>query len=277
MRRRVGQPEEIVGDPGANAPSRRRVPPVLHISFNELPGRRAEDLLPGELGGGVDEGHDILKLVAKSVGAARLVKRGPGPEPATDHLVQQPSIQEQIEGGIGCVNLDGLEDAIPLSARLLECNLGLARFPEPSNQLVRRCEVIGLAEEEDDLGGFLWIQLEAGLDGRTGIDSRAGASGESDALERGRAGRRAMPAQELHAVGGDRLGRRLTSAKATRWPKSSRNGVSGQKSARVGVELGHDVHRRAIPRRPQNPLGEERRRQSPRPRARCSADATGSA
>ena len=46
LRDGVGQPEQVVGDPGAHARARVRVPPVLDVALDELARRGGEDLLP---------------------------------------------------------------------------------------------------------------------------------------------------------------------------------------------------------------------------------------
>src|SRR6185437_13064992 len=60
LSRGVGQPEQVVGDSSPHACPRLRVPPVLNVALNELTGGREEDLLPGHLGFGVNEGEAVL-------------------------------------------------------------------------------------------------------------------------------------------------------------------------------------------------------------------------
>src|SRR5438309_11418285 len=55
----------IIGDACAHAATRRRMPPVLHVAFLELPGRRTHDLCPRFLRRAVDNRHCILELVAE--------------------------------------------------------------------------------------------------------------------------------------------------------------------------------------------------------------------
>src|SRR5271167_1060338 len=45
LNRYVREPQKIVRDSGAYAPARRRVPPVLDVTFDELPGCSAQQLL----------------------------------------------------------------------------------------------------------------------------------------------------------------------------------------------------------------------------------------
>ena len=69
------KPERIVGDSRTNAASRGRVPPMLDVSLG-TGGPPAQDMGSRLLGSGMEERHDILKLIAKPIGAARLVKGG---------------------------------------------------------------------------------------------------------------------------------------------------------------------------------------------------------
>jgi hypothetical protein len=70
LRYHIGQPEQIVGDAGANPSPGRFMPPVLDITFPELPTCSPQNLVTGNLGPGVKKGHDILHLIAKAEGAA---------------------------------------------------------------------------------------------------------------------------------------------------------------------------------------------------------------
>jgi len=55
-------------------PARRRMPPVLDISLDELPGGGPEHVLAREVWARHRERHSVLKLIAKAVGAAGLVE-----------------------------------------------------------------------------------------------------------------------------------------------------------------------------------------------------------
>ena len=71
---RIRQPKQIVRDARAHAASRRRMPPVLHIAFDELARSGEQNLLAGNVAFRDAESQDILQLVAKSVGSADLVE-----------------------------------------------------------------------------------------------------------------------------------------------------------------------------------------------------------
>ena len=45
----VGQPDRVIGDPGAHSPAGRGMPPVLHVAFHELAAGGPEEMLPHDL------------------------------------------------------------------------------------------------------------------------------------------------------------------------------------------------------------------------------------
>ena len=92
VRSNKGEPEEIVGDPGADTGARLWMLPMLHISFHEFPRGRAQDVLASQMWRSVHESHDILQLISKPVSAARLIKSRTAPKSAAEGLIQQPAI-----------------------------------------------------------------------------------------------------------------------------------------------------------------------------------------
>ena len=81
------QEQPVVGEARADAASRWRVPPMLHVAFLELMAARAHEVRARLLGGGDRERHHVLELVAKSVRAARLVETGAREQATRPHLV----------------------------------------------------------------------------------------------------------------------------------------------------------------------------------------------
>ena len=57
--------------------------------------------------------QDVLQLIAKAIGATRLVQPGAPPHAASQRLIRQPSIQKYVEGPIRGFDLDNTE-AVPL-------------------------------------------------------------------------------------------------------------------------------------------------------------------
>ena len=63
----------------ANAATRGRVPPMLHIAFAELMRRGAQEMLAGEGWLGMYQCHHILQLVPKAIRSAGLIEPGASP------------------------------------------------------------------------------------------------------------------------------------------------------------------------------------------------------
>src|SRR4051794_17175387 len=95
-----GKPEEVVAEARADTIAGRLVPPVLDVAFEELAAGGAQEMPTGLLGCRVHERHHVLQLVAGAVGAARLIEARPSPEPTGEHLIDEPAIDEHIEGWI---------------------------------------------------------------------------------------------------------------------------------------------------------------------------------
>ena len=103
----VGQPQQVVRDAGAGAAARRRMPPVLHVAFDELAAaRRAADARARASGFEHRQRHHVLELIAEAVGAARLVERRARPDAAGQRLVEQPAVEQQVHRPIRRRHLD---------------------------------------------------------------------------------------------------------------------------------------------------------------------------
>src|ERR1700732_4957980 len=96
------------------------MPPVLHITFDELSAGGAQQMLAYQFALGDRESHNILELVPEAIGAAGLIESRPGPNTAGQSLVQQPSVQEQIHRGLRRRDLYGVEQVVPKTGRLAE-------------------------------------------------------------------------------------------------------------------------------------------------------------
>ena len=186
---RVRQPEAIVRDPGPDAPTRRRMPPVLDVSLGELVGRGPQEVLPGELAPRGHQGDDVLELVAEPVGAAGLVERRPRPQPAGERLVDEPAVEHDVHRAVGRPHLDRALGVVPVARHAAQRRLVVGRPPAP-DEVGRRRGVVRLAEQHDDLGPRSVGELEAGLQG--GARIQAGAGGSLQPVIRG-PGRRAGP------------------------------------------------------------------------------------
>ena len=80
-----------------------------HVARLELACGRGQDVPPRQLRRGMDQRHHVLQLVAEAKRAAGLIESRTAPDAARQALVQQPAIQQQIHGGIRCVDLHRTE------------------------------------------------------------------------------------------------------------------------------------------------------------------------
>src|ERR1700733_158130 len=96
------------------------MPPMLHVAFGELPRGRCKNVLAGELRGGINERHAVLQLIAKAKRAARLIQRGSAPESAAERLIEEPAVQQKIDGQDRRLYLQRAERSIPPPARRVE-------------------------------------------------------------------------------------------------------------------------------------------------------------
>ena len=110
----IGKPGEIVGNMGAHAAARGGMPPMLHIAFLKLAGGGAQNMVAREIPPRHQERHHILQLIAKPVSAARLIKRGAGPQPAGQRLIQKPAVEHKVHRAVGRPDLDGAQVGVPL-------------------------------------------------------------------------------------------------------------------------------------------------------------------
>ena len=69
------QPQQIVGAERAHAHAGFRMPPMLHVAFDELARGGTQNVGPRNLGPRIDEGQRILQLIAETEGAAGLIER----------------------------------------------------------------------------------------------------------------------------------------------------------------------------------------------------------
>ena len=102
---------------------------------------------------GSDERHAVLQLVAKAVGAARLIERRAGPDAAGERLIEQPAVQHDVHRPIGRLHLDRAEHILPVPTDLGQtrrrdrprdsARSGSARpprsQPRPERTRLRRC------------------------------------------------------------------------------------------------------------------------------------------
>src|SRR5687768_5395786 len=107
---------------------------MLHVPFDELPTGGRQDLLAAEPRRRVDQRHCILQLISESDRSARMIESRPSPDPAAQCLIEQSSIEHEVDRQIGGPYLNGLEQLILPGASHLQRLLNLACSLESPQQ-----------------------------------------------------------------------------------------------------------------------------------------------
>ena len=175
---------------------------MLHVALDELPRRRAQQMLARHLRLRHAKRHHVLKLVAKAISAARLIERRARPHPAGERLIEQPAVQQNVHGAVGRRHLNRAQRVVPETSDRAEdgIEIGGAVFLEQRLRFGCRRR---LAEQEDDLGRAVRLELQPGLQRAARIEAGADPVGERRrAGQRGRLIERAVAAEELRPVAG---------------------------------------------------------------------------
>ena len=254
------QPQEIVRAARAHAAAGRRMPPVLDVALLELARRAKQQLRAHELRRGVRKRHRVLQLVAESERAARLVVPAPAPEPATDHLVQQPAVGERVQRLVRRLDLERAEQAPPLLPHRTERRVRRAGLAERAHERAGFVRVGRGAEAEDDLPRLPVLELERDLDRGAGIHQRAHATRQMHALERRGPRQVAVAADELEAIPGQRALGLVHVEERDPLAELGVEGIAREQGAAARIELGDHVHRRLRREVAQHPFDVARHR-----------------
>src|SRR4029077_4468923 len=104
----------IIGNAGPNAPARRRMPPVLNVTLNELPRGGPQYLRARHIALRDSERHDVLELIAKPIRAAGLIKRRSRPDTTDERLIEQPAVEHNVHSPIRSGHLNRAKNVIPM-------------------------------------------------------------------------------------------------------------------------------------------------------------------
>ena len=148
---------------------------MLNIAGAELTGSGSQKLFPCDFTSSRSKGHDILKLVAKPVSAAQLIKSRSGPNAAGERLIEEPAIDEQIHGSIGRRNLYPIEDFIPTRRSIVQNQIQVF-CTILAEQFSRLFFVFGLPKKEHHFGGSAGTQFNGRLQRGARIQARANFS-----------------------------------------------------------------------------------------------------
>src|SRR6266568_2252121 len=92
----VSKPYPIVRNARADALAERRQPPMLNIAFDELPSGGAQEMFSRHRRSRQRKCRSVLKLVAETISAARLIKRRSRPQAAGERLIEQPAVEHDV-------------------------------------------------------------------------------------------------------------------------------------------------------------------------------------
>ena len=213
---------------------------MLDVALGELPRGGPKHVLTREVSPGHREGHHVLKLIAKAVGAAGLIERRPRPDATGERLVEQPAVEQHVHGPVRRRHLDRAEHVVPTLLDSPQGPIEVGR-PVPRDQSPRFFPGRRLAEEEHDLGPSAGGQLDQRLEGTARVEAGADPSREpAAALERRRVIGCAVTPEECRPVTRPRrlnpaqVGKRHASAEVTA------KAVAHEHRARIRVDLGDD-------------------------------------
>ncbi len=134
-------------------------------------------MLAHRIGLGVEHRHGVLQLVTEADGAARLVVAAAREKAAGDHLVQQPSVDQHVERGVGRAHLHRAQRTAPVLAYGVERGGRRAQSATALHQRAGGLGALGHAQAEDDFTRVARAQIEGNLDGRAGVQRRADLPG----------------------------------------------------------------------------------------------------
>ncbi len=189
MRDYEWEPAHIVRASRADAQTGFRMPPVLHVSFEELPGRGRQNVRSRKVRREVKERERILQLIAISERAARLVQRGAAPESAAQRLVGQPAIQQKIDGEQRGAYLQRSESIVPPATRFRQRLLHLRRRIVAGDDLSHCVDIRNLAHQEGHFGLLSGLDRNRKLERGGRIEPGPSSIVETYSSERRRAGR----------------------------------------------------------------------------------------
>ena len=117
--RHVGEPGQVIRAACSHPTTRGRVPPVQNVSLLELMLGRLQNVRPRDRRGGMEHRKDVLKLVAISERSARLIEPGATKDPRRERLVQEPTIEHEVHGGLGGLHADAFEKSVPIALEVV--------------------------------------------------------------------------------------------------------------------------------------------------------------
>ncbi len=227
---------------------------MLHVPLGKLPRRAAQQVFAYQARLGVNERRHILQLVAETKCASGLIERVPAPQATRQHLIEEPTIRQQVERLVRRFDLDGAERVRPVDVDCGErvpCGGGATIAPyERSRRVVAR----GSAEQEYDGADLIGGQIDFGTQRCARIESGPCRARKVLLAHRRRTAHRAVASDERRAVATNGP-RRAVDVEESDAPGERRViSIAREQRAGVGVDAGFHVHRSSGPQIAQHPF-----------------------
>ena len=211
---------------------------MLDVAFGELPRRRAQEVLPGEVRPGEQKRQRVLQLIAEAERTARLGVARPRPDAAAQGLIEQPPVHHHVERIVRRLHLDPAQNLVPASESAIASDLGGGDRAMPGDESTSVRRVVALSEQDDEPARLARRELEVDRERRAGIEAGAEVSREVGQGERRRRGEGTVATQKRGAVAA-RPVRQLARRQEGHPPgELAAEGIPRQHPAGLAVELG---------------------------------------
>ena len=176
------------------------MPPVLHVAFDELTRRSAQDVRARDARFRVHERHRVLKLIAEAERAAALIESRTPPHPTRQGLVQTPSIQHHVERRLGRPHGDHGEPLLPPLHRTIDRGVGLSHSSVLAHRVASQRFGLRRAEHDDQVARLTGCEIQHATQRRARIDADTDRAGEWSEQPDGSGGR-SISSEEFAPVG----------------------------------------------------------------------------
>ena len=167
--RQQGQPQQVVGEPGPDAPAVGGMPPVQHVAFDELVGGVKQDLLPGFFRPQRQQGRGVLQLIPEAEGSAGLIKSRPAPDAAAEGLIRQPAVHHDVQGGRRGLDLQAGQTLTPEGDRFAPGCFDRRGHLVPNHEFAGPVRIGFLSQQEGHLGRLTGVESQHHLVGEAGF------------------------------------------------------------------------------------------------------------
>src|SRR4030095_897303 len=117
--------------------------------------------------------QNVLQLVPEAVRTSGLIERRARPDAAGEGLIEKPAVEEEVQSGIGRLDLDRAEHLVPMFLDLAENGVA-ARRAIASDQGSRLLLPVPLSQPEHHLRAFPRLELEIRPESGAGVHACAG-------------------------------------------------------------------------------------------------------